>query len=138
MLPPYDVLRNALRQVIVDKAQQGHVVTGWRERVDRLPDSYDAMHRTALELSRLPMRPDWKFVEPNLLEEIWTEADPHRVTGPLVEVDVNEVAPRIEAAFLSAVCGCILGKPLEVRPTLAQIRAAAEAVGEWPLRDYIS
>src|SRR5688572_2164810 len=133
MLPPYEVLRNALRQVIVDKAQQGHVVDGWRERVDQLHDSYDAMHQTALELSHLPLRPDWNFVEPNSLDEIWSEADPDRAMVPIAEVDVREVAPRVEAAFLSAVCGCILGKPLEVRPTLEQIRAAAMAVGEWPL-----
>src|SRR5687768_14113862 len=138
MLPPYDVLRNALRQIITDKAQQGHVVTGLRERVDRLPESYDVMADMAQQLSRLPLRPDWRFVEPNSLEEIWAEADPSRATGPLVAVDVRDVAPRIESAFVSAVCGCILGKPLEVRPTLEQLRAAASAVGEWPLNDYVS
>ena len=31
----------------------------------------------------------------------------------------------------------MLGKPLEVNPTLYEIRAAAEKVGAWPLRDYI-
>src|SRR5688500_8070997 len=138
MLPPYDVLRNALRQIITDKAQQGHVVDGLRERVDRLPDSYDVLAEMATVLSRLPIRPDWRFVEPNALEEIWAEADPDRATEPLVAVDVTKIAPRVETAFASAVCGCILGKPLEVRPTLEQIRAAASAVGEWPLNDYIS
>ena len=138
MLPPYDVLRNALRQVITDKAQQGHVVTGLRERIDRLPESYDAMAEMAIELSRLPMRPDWRFVEPNSLEEIQAEADPKRATGPVAKVNLAAIAPRVEAAFLSAVCGCILGKPLEVRPTLEQIRAAGTAAGEWPIDDYIS
>jgi ADP-ribosylglycohydrolase len=138
VLPPYEVLRHALRQIIADKAQQGHVVDGPKERADRLPDSYDAMDRFARELASLPLRRDWRFVEPNALEEIWREADPDRPTGPIAPVDVREVAPRVEAAFLAAVCGCILGKPLEVRPTLAQIRTAAAAVGEWPLRDYVT
>src|SRR5688500_8210237 len=138
MLPPYDVLRNALRQVITDKSQQGHIVTGLRERVDRLPDSYDAMADMAQQLSRLPMRPDWRFVEPDALQEIWAECDPNRATKPVAKVDVREISPRVEAAFLAAVCGCVLGKPLEVRPTLAQIRAAATAVEEWPIDDYIS
>ncbi len=138
MLPPYEVLRHALRQIITDKEQQGHVVTGLRERVDQLPDSYDVMADFALRLAHLPLRMDWRFVEPNSLEEIWAEADPSRATKPIVAVDVHEIAPRVETAFVSAVCGCILGKPLEVRPTLEQIRAAATAVGEWPLRDYVS
>ena len=138
MLPPYDVLRNALRQIIVDKAQQGHITAGLREGVDRLPDSYDAMAAMAAELARLPMRPDWRFVEPNALEEIWAEADPDRATAPLARIDFTAVAPRVETAYISAVCGCILGKPLEVRPTLEQIRTAALAVGDWPIRDYIS
>ena len=138
MLPPYAVLRHALRQVITDKSQQGHIVIGLREQVDRLPDSYDAMAEMARVLSRLPMRPDWRFVEPDALPEIWAEADPNRATDPVTTVNVRDVAPRVEAAFLAAVCGCILGKPLEVRPTLAQIRSAASAAGEWPLNDYIS
>jgi hypothetical protein len=32
----------------------------------------------------------------------------------------------------------MLGKPLEVNPTLAELRAAGEQVGEWPLRNYVS
>lgn len=45
---------------------------------------------------------------------------------------------KAEAAFYGAVAGCILGKPLEIQPTLSEIRKAAEAVGDWPIRDYIS
>jgi ADP-ribosylglycohydrolase len=138
MLPPLDVLRQALRQIVLDKTQQGHVVTGLLERVDQLPESYDAMNQFAQGLARLPMRPDWRFVEPNSLEEIQSECDPKRSTGPIKTVNADQIAPKIETAFLSAVCGCVLGKPLEVRPTLDQIRAAASAVGEWPLNDYVS
>jgi ADP-ribosylglycohydrolase len=138
MLPPYHVLREALRQIIVDKSHQGHVVTGLLDQVARLPDSYDAMDAFAHGLSRLPLRSDWRFVEPNSLEEICRECDPARATGPIELVDVTKIAPRVETAFLAAVCGCVLGKPLEVRPTLDQIRAAATTVGEWPIDDYIS
>jgi ADP-ribosylglycohydrolase len=139
MLPPYEVLRHALRQIIVDKAQQGHdIPPGMRERVDALPDSYDAMHEVARQLSSLPLRADWRFVEPNSLEEIASEADPRRASTAIATIDPKAIAPRVETAFKSAVCGCILGKPLEVRPTLEEIRRAAEAVGEWPLRNYIS
>jgi ADP-ribosylglycohydrolase len=138
MLPPHSVLRNALRQIVLDKSQQGHIVDGLEQRIDQLPDSYDVMNHMARELASLPLRPDWRFAEPDSFPDIERQSDPGRATGPLVIVDPAAVAPRVRTAFLSAVCGCILGKPLEVRPTLDQIRAAASAVGEWPLRDYIS
>jgi ADP-ribosylglycohydrolase len=138
MLPPFDVLRQALRQVLLDKSQQGHLVTGFADQIERIADSYDAMLALARQISSTPLRPGWRFVEPNALEEIWQEADPTRALGPIASVDCEAIAPHVEVAFCAAVCGCILGKPLEVKPTLEQIRDAAAAVGEWPLRDYIS
>jgi ADP-ribosylglycohydrolase len=32
----------------------------------------------------------------------------------------------------------VLGKPVEVRTTMAALQRAAEAAGEWPIRDYLS
>lgn len=137
MLPTLPHLRRVLLDIVLDKARQGHVIEGLKEEVESLPDSYDAMHAMAQRLARLPLRPDWRFVEPDSLEEIRAECDPSRPTEPIAEVDVQAIAPRVETAFLSSVCGCILGKPLEVNPTLDEIRRAAEKVGEWPLNDYI-
>ena len=54
-----------LRAVVDDKRDQGYVVDGLPERVDALPDSYDAMVGFGRELRELPMRPDWPYVEPN-------------------------------------------------------------------------
>jgi hypothetical protein len=58
--------------------------------------------------------------------------------GTISEVDLEDSARRVETAFLSSVCGCVLGKPLEINPTLGQIRTALERIGEWPMNDYIS
>ena len=102
-----------------------------------LPDSYDALDAFAHRLARLPMRSDWRYIEPDALDlireesEAWDDASPARV-------DPVRIAPRVEAAFLASVCGCILGKPLEVATDLAAIRAAAERANEWPLTDYVS
>src|SRR5690606_18759705 len=66
------------------------------------------------------------------------EMDPSRPIGPIREVDLDDASRRVEAAFLASVCGCVLGKPLEISPTLAELRAAFEKIGEWPLNDYVS
>ena len=137
MLPTHRLLRSQLDTVIENKAAQGHKSEGLKEELDGLPDSYDALAAFAHKLSDLPIRDDWPYVEPNGLDAIWAECDPHRPTDTVGSVDLADSAKRVEAAFLSSVCGCILGKPLEVNPTLAEIRKAAESVGEWPLRDYI-
>jgi ADP-ribosylglycohydrolase len=138
MLPTYNQLREILRVILLDKEQQGHDVAGLVEELHDLPDSYDFLVAFARRLARLPLRADWPYVEPNELDEIWAECDPARPLGAIAEISLEESAQRIEAAFLGSVCGCILGKPLEVAPTLAEIRAALENVGEWPLNDYIS
>jgi ADP-ribosylglycohydrolase len=139
MIVPIPLLHHQLKGVIDARAQQGHVVDGLAEELDRLAKtgSHDALHAFARRLRDLPLRENWPFVEPNDLEQIWMEADPQRCTNPLQAPAAEEIAPRIEAAFLSSVCGCILGKPVEGWLDLHQIRSAAERVGAWPLNDYI-
>jgi ADP-ribosylglycohydrolase len=138
MLPTIALLRKTLLDVVATKARQGHAVDGLKAEIEALPESYDLLHAMARRLVNLPLRADWRHVEPNALDEIWAECDPSRPVKPLATVDAAAMAPRVEAAFLASVCGCILGKPLEVNPTLAELRMAAKAVGEWPIRDYIS
>jgi ADP-ribosylglycohydrolase len=57
------------------------------------------------------------------------------VTPP---ADPSVVSARIETAFLARVAGCILGKPFEFDPTLAELREVLEPAGEWPLSDYVT
>jgi hypothetical protein len=137
VLPPLDDLRNWLASIIATQAQQGHDVDGAIEDLGRLPESYDAYAALAEKLAHAPLRPDWPYVEPDDLDTIWAEADPNRATRPIGSLPPQEAAARAEAAFLAAVAGCILGKPLEVNPTLAEIETAARAVDAWPLNDYI-
>lgn len=138
MLPSIPLLRKRIQAVIADKDRQGHVVAGLTDKLNGLPDSYDALAAFAHQLVDLPLRPDWPYREPDDLEAIWEECDPGRPLGQIRPIDPADAAARIESAFLASVCGCVLGKPLEVNPTLYEIRKAAEAAGEWPLRDYVS
>ena len=137
LLPDLPTLRTLVAAVLADKQEQGHVVEGLPEILAATPDSYDALLAFAERLSELPLRPDWPWVEPSTLPEIWACADPGRpLTG--LDVDAADVAGRIETAFLARVSGCILGKPFEFDPTLQELRSVLEPAGEWPLRDYVT
>lgn len=137
MLPPPRFLRTRLEQIIACKAVQGHDTAGLFTELKRLPDRYDDLASLAQRLRALPLRKDWPYEEPNDLDQIWAACDPSRPSKPLAIASAREIPARIETAFLGAVCGCVLGKPLEFDPTMADIRRAAEAVGAWPIQDYI-
>jgi ADP-ribosylglycohydrolase len=128
------IIRHQLRAVIADKQGMGYATDGLNAELDALPASYDALHAFAERLSRLPLRAGWPHHEPSDWEGIRAAWD----ADGLEPVAVRDAGPRVAAAFVASCVGCILGKPLEVNPTLDEIRAAAEAVGEWPLNDYIS
>lgn len=137
MFASFQQLRAYLRNIIANKSQQGHIVLGLQTELDALPDSYDALHAFAQKLNALPLRDDWTYNEPDDLEGIWAQCDPQRPRGVFREIKVEDATRRIESAFLSSICGCVLGKPIEVDPTLAELRDALEQHGAWPLNDYV-
>jgi hypothetical protein len=140
MMPSIDLVVRQLKGMIRTKDSQGHVVEGFEEELERLAPkgSYDALLSLARRLSEQPLRSDWQYVEPNDLAGIKAESDPSRALEPLVRVDPVAIAPRVEAAFLASMAGCILGKPIEGKLDLKQIREAATQIGAWPINDYIS
>lgn len=138
MLPDTQFLKERLTNVVLCMEKQGFATAGMLTALKKLPDSYDAIAELAQQVAELPMREDWQYREPNDLETIWNECDPTRPMGPIGTGAPADAADRVKSAFLGAVCGCILGKPLEIDPTLERIRVAAESCGEWPLNDYVS
>jgi hypothetical protein len=119
MLPSPVFLRKRLEQLIACRAAQGHDTAGMLTELKRLPDRYDVLTALAERLRNLPLLKDWPYEEPNDLDGIWAACDPGRPRERLRDVSGRDIPSRIETAFLSAVCGCMLGKPLEVNPTLA-------------------
>ena len=138
LLPTYQSLRAQLLTVLDNKQEQGHIVIGLADTLASLPDSYDALATFAQSLADLPKEVDWPFDEPNALAEIWDGCDPERPLDVLVKLSAEERARRVEAAFLGSVCGCMLGKPVEVNPTLDELRDALLRTDAWPLDDYIA
>lgn len=131
-------LRARLQHEIAERAAQGRVVDGLVAELAAAPDSWDALAAFAERLDSLPVRDGWPYEEPDDLDGIRAAADPVRAMGAMGSIEAADAAARAEAAFLGSVCGCMLGKPLEFDPTLAEIRGALEPAGEWPLRDYLS
>ena len=135
MFAPFPVLRRQLNAMLQDKEEQGRDVTGIAGRLEALPDDYQALADLAAVIDAAPMREDWPYVEPSDLAGIRAEQTVASAECPArVPADAAE---RARAGFLGSVAGCILGKPVEVMPTLNELRHALERIGEWPLRDYI-
>ncbi|MFA5922674.1 MAG: ADP-ribosylglycohydrolase family protein [Methylococcaceae bacterium] len=83
----------------------------------------------------LPMRPDYRYVEPSDLKTIRI----HRVAGPRVLPVTHAEAVRrdhIAGAWLGRCAGCLLGKPIEgaLRP---RVRQLLDRFGYEEIPDYI-
>lgn len=134
MFAPHQVIREQLSVMLRDKAAQGRDVTGLRERLDQVPQDYQALADIAAQIDAAPFRSDWAYVEPSDLPTILEEQTGRRVAEP---TDRTTFAERARSGFLGSVAGCILGKPVEIMPTLDELRDALDRIGEWPLHDYI-
>ncbi|RAP73566.1 ADP-ribosylglycohydrolase family protein [Paenibacillus montanisoli] len=138
MFPSLPFMKKQLASLIGEQFTQGRNTSGYLERLEQLPESYDAYLAFAAAIADLPMREDWPYVEPETWEDIKAACDPNRPLGLLREIDPDDSRRRVETAFLASVCGSILGKPLEVNPTLPEMKEAFTQAGEWPLADYVS
>jgi hypothetical protein len=134
------LLRRLLLDSIEAKEQQGHDTGTVRER---LSDEEDVSRLLSLadELADAPLRPDWPYDEPDDLATIVSAsgAADDWPAGAQAQVADAATRDRIAASFLAAVCGCVLGKPLEVQASLSEIQAAARrAQVDWPLAGYVN
>ena len=137
MIPSIQYLKSNLGNMLNTLHDQGHDTDGARKQWGELPDSYDKIIEFAQGLINLPMRSDWEYTEPLCYDEILSEMSPDRMKH-IKSADTEVCAKKAEAAFLGSVLGCILGKPLEVNPSYAEMKIAGEKIGEWPFTDFIS
>ena len=125
MLIHKDGLREILLQVLSQRLEQGCDLDErtLRGRIDDAKGSYDHLYAIAQELRSPPLREDWPYREPLEWDAIVAESGHLQPAGDWPEPDLAQAAQNVRAAFLASVCGCMLGKPIEVDPTPG--RAAA-------------
>jgi ADP-ribosylglycohydrolase len=140
MLIQKEGLKEVLLHVLFQRIEQGCDLDRevFSRRIEAASDSYDGLYELALELRTPAVRKDWPYNEPVAWDEIVAESEQLRPQQEWQEPNIAEAAENVKAAFLGSVCGCMLGKPVEVDPTLAELKRAGEKAGEWPIRDYIS
>ncbi|MEG0742515.1 MAG: ADP-ribosylglycohydrolase family protein [Clostridia bacterium] len=135
-----EALKQILSAELYERARQGYDIHEAAQTLAQAGDSYDALFAVAEKIKHAPIRADWAYNEPDELDAVLAECAQDRPTGIIRELSEAEINQRVTSAFLTSVCACILGKPLEEAPygALEDVQKAAEAVGEWPMRDYVS
>lgn len=133
LLPP-EAVRTLLRQVVQDKREQGRDVDALEAELEAAPDALDVLQALSLRLAEAPPAEGWPHVEPTDLEPLLAECQ----DLPVARTTGADLEERIETAWGARVAGCVLGKPFEFDPTLAELRAVLEPAGEWPLTDYVT
>lgn len=133
-------LKHVLKRIVSQRIEQGSDIneSEFSRRIEAASGSYDALYAIAVELRSPTLRHDWPYNEPIAWEDIVEESVHLKPQADWGEPDLDAAASNVRAAFLASVCGCVLGKPVEINPTLAELKQAGEAAGEWPLNDYIS
>lgn len=129
------VLAQRIEETLFTMNEQGYEVTDAFAKLSEAESSADALLALADEIRTLPMQADWPYEEPSDWESILASLPDPPKKKP---IDPERAAAKVRTGFLSSVCGCILGKPIEFNPSLADIREGFSKVGEWPIRDYIS
>jgi len=113
---------------------RGGVIT----RIEAASDSYDALYELALELREPPIRSDWAYLEPVDWPGIQSASPKLDPQAYWPEPDFERAGAQASAGFLGSVCGGMLGKPIEIDPTLAELKKAAQGEDGWPLDNYVS
>lgn len=132
-MPGWGSLRSLVEQEITQRTEEGCDTSGFAERLGSA-SANDEMLRIYEDLQSLRVSASFPYVEPSHLEGIRAlRPAPSERRKPNVDA---ALADRIHGAWLGRVAGCMLGKAVEGWPK-ETLQAYLEAVGEYPLADYV-
>lgn len=126
------ILKRWINSIAEEKSENGFDMHEFIDRYEVLPDSYDELMSAFDILAVLHKRDDWQYVEP----ETWDEIEKELL--PVPKRKAMNIAERTKSAFLASVSGCVLGKPVEMKPSMEDLRNAFEPMGEWPISHYLT
>jgi ADP-ribosylglycohydrolase len=89
-----------------------------------------------VHLFSAPLRADFPYVEPSILEEIH-RARPDGPRAARLNIDPAALYDRIHGGWLGRVAGCMLGKPVESWGLKGTIVEYLKLAGCYPLKNYI-
>ena len=129
-----------LQHELVQLQEEGYILSPEiREEAAMLHPDADAyserIEKIYKKLENLPMRPDWKYEEPDELEEIRAL----RPEGPRkfeLKLSDAELLEHFHGAWRGRCVGCALGKPVECK-SRSWIRDLLIRQGDWELHDYL-
>src|SRR5438128_2657022 len=127
-----EVVAERVRQEIDARVLQGYEVDGLHERWEQARTDYHSLLDIHAQLKNLPLRTDWPYDEPSNFQAI-RDARPAVVPLPDFYLSEHEIHQKIHGAWLGRVCGCILGKPLEMAFTQDDIKAYLNGAHAYPL-----
>jgi ADP-ribosylglycohydrolase len=126
---PWGLARNELQQA----AETGHQVAPLRARLEALAPRDDAQLMDLYqEILALPQAADWPYVEPSALDAILATLPEDAGATPVVRLP-----DRILGAWTGRIVGNLMGKPFEVGPNRASIRAYLQKKHAYPLTSYV-
>ncbi len=131
-----NVVADRIGKELDERALRGYELNGIREDWEGARSDYESLMGIHDRLKTLPLRADWPYQEPSDLEGI-RQARPDVMKLPDFYLDEKEIQQKIYGAWLGRIVGCILGKPLEMGMTQAQIASYLEGANALPLNDYI-
>lgn len=120
-----EILGRIVAAELEERRKQGYDVEALRPLLGKASGSCDALLALSQRIKEAPIRQDWPYEEPDDLESVMAACDPTRRREASRLLSDGEIEARVRSAFLTSVCACILGKPLEEAPYggLEDIRA---------------
>ena len=139
MHPLHDIVLQDLRTDVVQMAEEGHDVAALQREVEaaRATGSFDALIRLQEALWNRPSPPGFAYREPNDWPSIAAHFPDPESHARFRGTDAD-LADRLLAAWQGRCAGCQLGKPLEGPLWPHTIKSILQAVGSWPLTDYMN
>ncbi len=139
MHPIHELVLEALKTDASQMAEEGHDEEALLRELDDVTaaGSLDALIELQQDWWTRPSPAGFPYEEPSDWETI-SAGFPDPEAHARFEGSEDELADRLLAAWQGRCAGCQLGKPLEGTTWPETIREVLEAVGSWPLADYMN
>lgn len=141
----WDSLERLVKEEVIQRRDEGCNTEGFIEKIEAAGNDREQLMAIYEQLMRLPIRPDFPFVEPSELEEIREK----RPEGPRVlhpQHSESVWRDKFYGAWLGRSVGCALGKPLEQweymagsfgNPGWKNVQLWFQGADAWPITTYV-